>query len=159
MPGSTSAISSWCTTPTGRRWSGRHGVRILQVDPWNRLESARGPGERDDEYILRCLRTLYQFATDINCHVQVLAHPAKMDGARRNSAPVLEDIAGAKHWDNVVDQGFTVHRPKLYEKGAVKTETAFYHRKARFDELGHPCRLSLDYKLKEGKYVSVDYEV
>jgi hypothetical protein len=29
------------------------------------------------------LRTLYQFATDMNCHVQVLAHPAKMDGARR----------------------------------------------------------------------------
>jgi twinkle protein len=60
------------------------------------------------------LRTLYQFATDMNCHVQVLAHPAKMDGARRGQAPVLEDIAGAKHWDNVVDQGFTVHRPKMY---------------------------------------------
>jgi hypothetical protein len=25
-------------------------------------------------------------------------------------APQLEDIAGAKHWDNMPDQGFTVHR-------------------------------------------------
>ena len=64
----------------------RHGVRIVQVDPWNRLEASRGPGERDDEYVLRCLRTLYQFATDMNCHVQVLAHPAKMEGARRGQA-------------------------------------------------------------------------
>ena len=52
-----------------------------------------------------------------------------------------------------------MHRPKLYEKGATKTETQFYRRKARFEEMGHPCRLSLNYKLLEGKYVSVDYEV
>jgi twinkle protein len=91
----------------------RYGCRIVQIDPWNRLEASRGAGERDDESVLRCLRTCYQFATDLNCHVQILAHPAKMEGARRGQAPVLEDIAGAKHWDNVVDQGFTVHRPKL----------------------------------------------
>jgi len=42
--------------------------------------ASRGPGERDDEYVLRCLRTLYQFATDMNCHVQVLAHPASQSG-------------------------------------------------------------------------------
>jgi twinkle protein len=77
--------------------------------------------------------------------------------ARRNSAPVLEDIAGAKHWDNVGSR-VTVHGPLLYEKGAIKTQTA-YHRKARFEELGHPCKLSLDFKIKEGKYVSVDYDV
>jgi twinkle protein len=87
----------------------------------------------------------------MNCHVQVLAHPAKMEGARRGHAPTLEDIAGAKHWDNVV------HRPLLYEKGAIKTQTD--HRKARFEELGHPCKLFLDFKIKEGKYVSVDYDV
>jgi twinkle protein len=52
-----------------------------------------------------------------------------------------------------------MHRPLLYEKGAIKTQTAFYHRKARFEELGHPCKLSLDFKLEAGKYVSVDYEI
>lgn len=137
----------------------RHGVRVVQADPWNRFESSRTGGERDDEYVLRCLRVLYQFATDMNVHVQILAHPAKMEGARRGHPPVLEDIAGAKHWDNVVDQGFTVHRPKMYEKGQIKTEAAFYHRKARFDELGYPCRLGLDYRAKQGRFVSVDYDV
>jgi twinkle protein len=93
----------------------RYGVRIIMIDPWNRLEAMRNPAKREDEYVARCLRTLYQFATDFNCHVQILAHPAKMEGNRRGSAPTLEDIAGAKHWDNMVDQGFTVHRPKMFD--------------------------------------------
>jgi hypothetical protein len=29
----------------------------------------------------------YQFATDTNCHGQILAHPAKMEGARRGQGP------------------------------------------------------------------------
>lgn len=44
---------------------------------------------------------------------------------------MLEDIAGAKPWDNMPDQGFTVHRPKMYEKGTIKTEALLFHRKAR----------------------------
>jgi twinkle protein len=32
-----------------------------------------------------------------------------------------------------------------------------YHRKARFEELGHPCKLKLDFKLSEGRYISADY--
>jgi hypothetical protein len=39
--------------------------------------------------------------TDLNCHVQIIAHPAKMEGHRKGQAPLLEDIAGAKHWDNM----------------------------------------------------------
>ena len=58
-----------------------------------------------------------------------------------------------------IARAFTVHRPLLYEKGAIKTETTFYHPKARFEELGNPCKLSLNFKIKEGKYVSVDYDV
>jgi hypothetical protein len=31
---------------------------------------------------------------------------------------MLQDIAGAEHWDKMPDQGFTVHRPKMCERGA-----------------------------------------
>lgn len=137
----------------------RHGARIVQIDPWNRLEGSRSGHESETDYIGRCLRTLHQFANDMNCHVQILAHPSKMDAQRRGQPPMLEDISGSKNWDNMVDQGFAVHRPKMFEKGEKKTECSFYHRKARFDELGYPCKLSLDYKVKQGRYVSVDYEV
>lgn len=137
----------------------RHGARILQVDPWNRLEGARAAGENETDYIGRCLRTLHTFAIDMNCHVQIVAHPSKMEGARRGQPPMLEDISGSRHWDNMVDQGFVIHRPKMFEKGERKTEASFYHRKARFEELGYPCKLDLDFKVSLGKYVSVDYEM
>jgi twinkle protein len=135
----------------------RHGARIIQADPWNRLEASRGRDESETEYIGRCLRTLHAFAHDMNCHVQILAHPAKMDGARRGQAPGLEDISGSKNWENMVDQGFVVHRPEIFDGTNRKTEAHLYHRKARFEELGHPCKLKLDFKLSEGRYISADY--
>jgi twinkle protein len=137
----------------------REGARIVQIDPWNRLEGSRASGENETDYIGRCLRTLHVFAQDLNCHVQVLAHPSKMENQRRGQPPQLEDISGSKNWDNMVDQGFVVHRPKLYDKGEMKTEADLYHRKARFDELGHPCKMNLNFDKFRGRYVSVDYDM
>lgn len=135
----------------------RHGARIIQVDPWNRLEAARGRDQSETEYIGMCLREIHSFAHDMNCHVQVLAHPAKMDSGRRGQAPGLEDISGSKNWDNMVDQGFVVHRPKLFDGKERITKAELHCRKARFEELGYPCVLDLDFKPDVGKYVSIDY--
>lgn len=131
----------------------RHGARVIQLDPWNRIEAMRLSWETESEYILRCLRALYVFAKDMNCHVQIVAHPAKMDGPRRNQPPSLEDISGSKHWENIVDQGFVIHRPQMFDGTDRKTETAFYHKKARYEELGFCCRIMLNYDLRQRKYV------
>jgi twinkle protein len=136
----------------------RHGARVVVLDPWNRLESARGPREAETDYIGRCLRELHAFAHDLNVHVQILAHPAKMEGPRRGQAPSLEDISGSKNWDNAVDQGFVVHRPEVFDGVNRKTEATLYHRKARFDELGFPCKLGLNFDVQRGRYVSTDYD-
>ncbi len=135
----------------------RHGARIIQLDPWNRLEGARGRDETETEYIGRCLRTLHAFAHDMNCHVQIVAHPAKMDATRRGRPPMLEDISGSKNWDNMVDQGFAVHRPEVFDGATRKTEAALYQLKVRFEELGHACKLNLNYEIENGRYVSTDY--
>lgn len=137
----------------------RHGVRIVAIDPWNRLEGARDSREREDEYIARCLRTLYSFAQDMDCHVQITAHPSKMESMRRGKPPDLEDIAGAKHWENMVDQGFVVHRPEVFDGVNRKTKAVLFHKKARFEELGYPCKLSLQYDLSKGRYRSTDYDI
>ena len=136
----------------------RHGARIVQVDPWNRLEAARTRDESETEYIGRCLRALHVFAHDMNCHVQVVAHPAKMDSLRRGKAPSLEDVSGSKNWENMVDQGFVVHRPEIFDGTNRRTEAELYHRKARFEELGYPCKLALNYQVNTGRYISTDYE-
>jgi len=137
----------------------RHGARIIQVDPWNRLEASRASDETETEYIGRCLRTLHAFAHDMNCHVQIIAHPAKMDSARKGQPPILDDISGSKNWDNMVDQGFVVHRPEIFDGINRKTEAALYYRKSRFEELGHPCKLSMNFDVETGRYVSTDYKI
>jgi twinkle protein len=136
----------------------RHGARIVQLDPWNRLEGARERNESETDYLGRCLRTLHAFAHDLNCHVQILAHPAKMESDRRGKPPQLEDISGSKNWDNAPDQGFAIHRPKVFDDGQRQTRSELFHLKARFEELGYPCKLSLDYSLSTGRFISTDYE-
>jgi hypothetical protein len=62
----------------------------------------------------------------------------------RDMPPELEDISGAMHWWNMPDQGFIVHRDKLWSKdGGRCFDATLYHRKARFDELGYPCALAV----------------
>ena len=137
----------------------RYGHRIFVIDPWNRVEGARERGESETDYVSRVLRELYAFAVDMDCHVQVVAHPSKMDPRRRGQPPSLEDISGSKHWENMVDHGFVVHRPKVFEAGVRHTEATLVCRKARYEELGHECQLWLNYDLATGRYRSTDYEV
>lgn len=133
----------------------RRGAKIVQIDPWNRLESQREERERETDYIGRALTALYVFATDMGCHVQIVAHPAKMDGPRKGRPPELEDAAGSKHFDNRVDQGFVVHRPKMFDGPNARTEAFLYQRKARFEELGFPCRMAIKFDWGVGRFVEV----
>ena len=137
----------------------REGARILQIDPWNKLEGDRPGDMRETDWIGQCLDELMDFARDFNVHVQVVAHPAKMDSRSRGQRPALEDIAGSKHWDNKTDLGLCVYRPKVFEKGVRMTEAEIVVLKSRFDELGHPCRLALDYSITEGRFRAIDYRM
>lgn len=130
----------------------RRGAKIIQLDPWNRLESQRDRNETETEYIGRCLTAIYKFAQDMGVHFQVLAHPSKMDGPRKGNPPELDDIAGSKHWDNRVDQGFVVHRPKMFDGDRRCTDAVVYHKKVRFDELGHPCKLPINFNVQTGRF-------
>ena len=133
----------------------RNNCRFLQIDPWNRLEGTGPSGMRETDFIGQCLDELLDFANDLNVHVQVIAHPAKMlptkDGKR--PIPSLGDIAGSKQWDNKVDWGATVHRAKIFDTdGTRQTEAEFIVMKSRFDELGYPTRLPLNYSVTEGRF-------
>lgn len=118
---------------------------LLVIDPWNRLESQREKDETETEYIAWCLTELRKFAIIHNCFVLIIAHPAKAGPQFRGRWPCLEDISGSKHWDNMPDQGFCVHRDTFWDKstGARKWNASVYHLKARFEELGHPCQFDM----------------
>lgn len=137
----------------------RHGCRAAIVDPWNKLEADFDPGhQRETQWIGDCLDTMLDAARALNLHLMIVAHPTKPDSERRRQAPDLYDISGSQHWNNRVDQGFTMHRPTVVgEDGSRHTEADFYQRKARFEELGHPCKLKMDLNLETGAYESIDY--
>lgn len=63
----------------------------------------------------------------------------------------------SRNWDNKTDLGLSVHRPQLFDKGDRKTEADLYVMKSRYEECGYPCKLSLNYDLKQRRYVSLDY--
>jgi twinkle protein len=58
-----------------------------------------------------------------------------------------------------VDQGFSIHRPQIVdESGTRQTKAVLYHLKARFDELGYPCKVNLDFDPSTGRFFSIDYD-
>lgn len=135
----------------------REGVSIVKIDPFNRLESQRAPRESETDYILRCLKLAYNFAHDMNCHVQILAHPAKMEGNRRGKPPTVEDISGSQHWGNIVDQAFAVHRPKTYDPKTGRCfDSDLYHDKARYEETGYPSMCKIKLNVNTARFESVN---
>lgn len=132
----------------------RYNAKVILVDPWNRLESQRESRETETEYIGNCLRDINIFTRDLGVHFQILAHPSKSDNRDRGGRmPVLEDIAGSKHWDNMVDQGFAVWRPRTYnESGDRVTYAEFHHLKARFSQLGYPTKFGLEFDTDFERY-------
>ena len=114
---------------------------------------------RETDWIGQCLDELMDFARDFNVHVQVICHPSKVDSRSRGQRPVLEDIAGSKHWDNKCDLGLSIYRPKVFEDGKRRTEANLFVLKSRFDECGYPCKLALDYDLSAGLFKAADYKM
>lgn len=135
----------------------RHGAKIITLDPWNRLETARRERESETDYIGTCLRELYQFAKDFNVNIQIVAHPAKTYDHRRSDPPELEDIAGSKHWDNMPDQGFVVHRPRLFDDNGVRqTYAELHYKKSRYEELGYATKVGIDLDIGMDRYGACD---
>ena len=133
---------------------------VLVIDPWNRIESKRQKDQTETDYILRSLIDLRVFAKDNNCHVQIIAHPAKRDIRYREYSPILEDIAGSKHWDNIPDQGFCVHRPEFVdEAGNRRFDVELYHLKSRFEEIGWPCQFDMRFNPRTGRFEMGDTSV
>lgn len=133
----------------------RHGVALLQIDPWNRLIPDRGQFERETDFVSRSLDRCLDFAKGMNCHVQIIAHPAKGDFMSRKHHPSIEDISGSKHWDNKSDQGLVVWRPKLFDGKDRCTDAEVIQLKARYQELGYPCKLPVTLNLQTGCFEPV----
>ena len=124
----------------------RHGCRAFVLDPWNKLETNFDRRQSTEtQWIGECLDDLLDLTRSLDMHIMILAHPAKITDQKAKNLPVdLGSISGSAHWSNRVDQGFSIHREQTTnDDGTRNFRCDFYHVKARFEELGWPCRLPM----------------
>jgi twinkle protein len=121
----------------------RYGIKQLLIDPWNKLDHRRNPGERGDEYLGRALTSVLDFAGRAMVDTSIIAHPTK-DAARSvkdGDAISLYDISDGAHWANAAQQGVIIHR-----KSHVDTMTQVFVQKVKFRGTGRigDCYLQYD---------------
>jgi twinkle protein len=126
----------------------RRGIRILVIDPWNRLEHLMPPGMSETNYTSRTLDLFTNFVQRNDVLLFLIAHPRKME---KNSAghyemPTLYDISGSANFYNKADYGLSVHRDRT--AGTVHVGVL----KVKFRHLGEPGNVLFRYNINNGRY-------
>lgn len=136
----------------------RDGKKLgVVVDPWNTLNhydpTVRLNGMSETEYIsdvLSSLTRMLRSPEGRNCHVFVVAHPAKMyrgtDG--KYPTPSGYDVAGSAHFFNKADNIICVNRDKTEGVQDVEILT----QKVRFKHIGAFGAATLKYDKVTGRY-------
>lgn len=126
----------------------KKGIKVLVIDPYNKIEHLRDKGESETEYISRFLDKLTMFAKQYNVLIMLVAHPRKMDktGTGEYSIPNLYDINGSANFYNKCDYGIVVYRD-------FQTVTTIVNVvKVKFKHLGDGGKIDLVYNFANGRY-------
>lgn len=142
----------------------RHGVKIVVLDPWNRIEHQITAGEPETNYISRMLSKISNFAQKNDVLFILVAHPRKI--MKKNGlfeVPTLYDISGSANFFNKADYGITVYRN--FQLNMVQV----YVQKVKFRHLGSVGSASFLFNSINGRYhpiykdesgeIMFDYEI
>lgn len=135
----------------------KYGIRILVIDPFNRIVSGQNSRETETQYISRVLDGLTNFAVQNDVLVFLMAHPRKISKAENGGIPTLYDINGSANFFNKADFGIVVHRNREENYTLVRVE------KVKFRHLGECGDARFRYNTVNGRYVPImnanDYNV
>ncbi len=128
----------------------RRGIRVLVIDPFNRIESEQSSRESETQYISRVLDRLTNFAQQHNVLVFLMAHPTKVKKDNGNSGiPTMYDINGSANFFNKADFGIIVHR----ERDESKNYTLVRVEKVKFRHLGSTGDATFKFNTINGRYI------
>jgi len=134
----------------------KRGIKILVIDPYNKIEHLRERNESETEYISRFLDKLTMFARTYNVLVILVAHPRKMGKeAGRHEVPTLYDINGSANFYNKCDYGVTVYRMM----GQQENEVHAHIQKIKFKHLGECGTVQMKYNYKNGRYEHFESDI
>ena len=129
-------------------------IKILVIDPFNRLEHQRQSNLTETEYISKLLDRLGNFAKKYNILIHLVAHPRKMtknkDGAFE--IPNYYDINGSANFANKADYCLAVHRDFINEDTIIDVQ------KVKFKNLGCIGDCRLKYHISSGNFYQEDME-
>lgn len=125
----------------------------IVIDPWNQLEHYRPQGMTETEYVSQTLSAVMNWVRERNCHLWLIAHPAKMQKTKDGSLPIPtpHDISGSSHFWNKADNCVTVYRD---QRDYQKQEVQIHVQKVRFKHIGHIGVAELMYDRVTGRYHS-----
>jgi len=124
------------------------GIKILVIDPYNKLDHQLKKGENETQYVSRFLDILVNFARFNNVLVFLIAHPTKM---QKGEVPTLYNISGSANFYNKTDYGFVAHRLRD-DKNAMIDEVEIHWQKIKFKHLGHQGVSELRYNEINGRF-------
>lgn len=128
----------------------RRGIRVLVIDPFNRIESEQDVRESETQYISRVLDRLTNFAQQNDVLVFLMAHPTKVRKDNGNNGiPTMYDINGSANFNNKADFGIIVHR----ERDESKNYTLVRVEKVKFRHLGSPGDATFKFNVINGRYI------
>lgn len=132
------------------------GIKILVIDPYNKIEHKFEKWENETQYISRILDDLITFAKYYQVLVFLVAHPRKMELEGSNhKCPTLYDISGSAHFYNKCDYGFTVYRLRDSDR-TFRDEVEVHWQKIKYKNLGMTGISELAYNRENGRFESKD---
>ena len=136
----------------------RYGIRILVIDPWNRIEHQMEKGQNESSYVGRMLTKMTNFAQRNDVLLFLVAHPRKMGKDKKGfyEVPSLYDISGSANFFNQCDYGICMHQQN---KGDRDFEyIAVYVQKVKFKFLGSIGKATFKYNRVNGRFSPVEFD-
>ena len=130
----------------------RYGVKILVIDPYNKIEHLKPAGQSETEYISLFLDELIRFTKKHNILTFLVAHPRKIQKQSNglHEIPTLYDINGSANFYNKTDFGVTVYRNKNTGFSEI------YIQKVKFKHLGQEGMVQFKWNKYNGRYAYYD---
>lgn len=130
----------------------RKGIKVLVLDPFNKIRMKGIAPERVNEYTLEYLQRIDEFAKKYDVLVIIAAHPTKMykgpDG--KQEMPTFYSVKGGGEWYDASYHGLVVHRD--FEANTTKVKVL----KVKFQNLGtNGAEVDFTWEPEAGEFVPI----
>ena len=128
----------------------RKGIKVLVIDPFNKVRLKSSLGKKDTEYTNDYLNEIDMFCRKYDVKVFLVAHPVKMQKKENGKfeIPSLYSVKGGSEFYDMTYHGLVVHRD--YENQSVQVKVL----KIKFGHLGeNQASAYFKFNLDNNRYI------